>query len=251
MAQMNQPESVPSPESPTASPGELALLALGLCFPAFMTYGFFVAAADTETGVQQLVMAVGKGIQFALPLLWWRWHRRQVGALPRFGWEGVGWGTLFGIAVVATMWIAYFGWLAPAQTLADLPGEVQRKVTGLGCDTPLKFAALGCFYTIIHSLLEECYWRWFMFGGLRRYCRLPTAIVISSLGFMAHHVVVLAKFLGWFSPATWLFSCGVAVGGAFWAWLYERSGKLYAPWISHMIVDAGIFLLGYQLVFGG
>ena len=248
---MNQPENVTPPVPRAASTGELLLLSLGLVFPAIMTYGFFVAAADAATSIQQLVMAVGKGVQFALPLLWWQWHRQQPGSLPRFGWEGVGWGTLFGITVVTTMWLAYFGWLAPAQALADLPAEVQRKVTGLGCDTPAKFAALGCFYTIIHSFLEEYYWRWFLFGGLRRFCRPRTAMVISSLGFMAHHVVVLAKFLGCFSPATWLFSLGVAVGGAFWAWLYERSGKLYAPWISHMIVDAGIFLLGYQLVFGG
>jgi uncharacterized protein len=49
------------------------------------------------------------------------------------------------------------------------------------------------------------------------------------------------------SPWTWLFSLSVAVGGAFWAWLYQRTGSLYGPWLSHLLVDAAIFLVGYDL----
>ena len=78
-------------------------------------------------------------------------------------------------------------------------------------------------------------------------CALPIFIV-SSLGFMAHHVLVLATFFGNASPTTYLFSLGVAVGGVIWSLLYERSKSLLGPWISHALVDAGIFLVGYDLV---
>ena len=47
-----------------------------------------------------------------------------------------------------------------------------------------------------------------------------------------------------------LLSAAVAIGGAFWAWLYERSGSLVGPWMSHLLVDAGIFLVGFDLVRG-
>ena len=40
------------------------------------------------------------------------------------------------------------------------------------------------------------------------------------------------------------------IGGAFWAWLYHRSESLYAPWISHCLVDLAIFLVGYDMVKG-
>ena len=73
------------------------------------------------------------------------------------------------------------------------------------------------------------------------------AICISSLGFMAHHVILLATFFSWSSPWTYLFSFSVVVGGAGWAWLYERDGSLYGPWISHLFVDAAIFLIGYDI----
>ena len=53
---------------------------------------------------------------------------------------------------------------------------------------------------------------------------------------------------GFSSPATWLFSVCVAVGGAMWAWLYERTGSLLGPWLSHLLVDAAIFAIGYDLV---
>ena len=36
--------------------------------------------------------------------------------------------------------------------------------------------------------------------------------------------------------------------GIFWAWQYEKTDRLVAPWLSHMIVDAGIFSLGYLIV---
>ena len=75
-------------------------------------------------------------------------------------------------------------------------------------------------------------------------------IVISSVGFMAHHVILLSVYFGWGSPLTYLFSLAVAVGGAFWAWLFAASRSLLGPWLSHMLVDAAIFLIGYDLVRG-
>ena len=65
---------------------------------------------------------------------------------------------------------------------------------------------------------------------------------------MAHHVLVLATFFGWTSPATYLFSLAIAVGAAVWAWLYARTDSIYGPWLSHLLVDAGIFLIGYDMV---
>ena len=43
-------------------------------------------------------------------------------------------------------------------------------------------------------LLEEYYWRWFLFGGLRRSMPVAAAVVLSSLAFTAHHVILLATF---------------------------------------------------------
>ena len=42
----------------------------------------------------------------------------------------------------------------------------------------------------------------------------------------------------------------VAAGGAMWAWLYQRTGTIYSSWISHLLIDAAILIVGYDMVFG-
>jgi membrane protease YdiL (CAAX protease family) len=66
---------------------------------------------------------------------------------------------------------------------------------------------------------------------------------------MGHHVIVLQVYL----PERFLtevvpFSLAIAVGGGVWAWLYERTGTLYPSWLSHAMVDAMIFVIGWDLV---
>src|SRR5690606_17666993 len=103
---------------------------------------------------------------------------------------------------------------------------------------------------LVHSLAEEYYWRWFVFAQLRRIIPLAPAIGLSSLAFMAHHVIVVGSYLRDNPLAMIFFSLSVAVGGAVWAGLYQRSGSLVGPWLSHLLVDAGIMIVGYDLIWG-
>jgi membrane protease YdiL (CAAX protease family) len=115
-------------------------------------------------------------------------------------------------------------------------------------DALWKYVLLAAFYSLFHSLLEEYYWRWFVFRQLKRLSPLWVAIVISALGFTAHHVIVLHVFFKDAPLLVALLSVAVGVGGCFWARLYARTGSLLAPWLSHLLIDAGIFLVGYDLV---
>ena len=142
----------------------------------------------------------------------------------------------------------YYFWLKPAGLFASVTSEVKSKLTGFGITTLAAYSLLAVFYSLIHSLLEEYYWRWFVFGRLRKLRPLGAAVAISSVGFALHHVLVLEKYFGWYSPATWLFSAGVAVGGVVWAIVYQRSKSLLGPWLSHLLVDAAIFAIGYDLL---
>ncbi len=110
---------------------------------------------------------------------------------------------------------------------------------------------LAVFYSAIHSLLEEYYWRWFVFGQLSRICHIPMAIAVSSIGFAAHHVLVLGLYFGYSGPAamfTLLFTMAIVIGGAFWAWLYRASNSLISSWLSHALIDAAIFAIGYTML---
>ena len=97
--------------------------------------------------------------------------------------------------------------------------------------------------------MEEYYWRWFVFGWLKRWTPLWVAIAVSSVAFMGHHIIILNKYFpGRFWTAALPFSLCVAVGGAVWAWLYHRTQSLYAAWVSHAVIDAAIFAIGFQMV---
>jgi hypothetical protein len=66
---------------------------------------------------------------------------------------------------------------------------------------------------------------------------------------MAHHVIVLGVYLpGRFVSRALPFSLAIAVGGAVWAWLYGRADSLYPSWLSHLLVDAAIFVIGWDLL---
>src|SRR5207244_7200054 len=111
------------------------------------------------------------------------------------------------------------------------------------------YVALAVFLCVFHSFLEEYYWRWFVFGRLRLFLPVAPALVLVSAGFMAHHVVILwvylpGKVLTGVVPA----SLAVALGGVMWAWIYERGGSLLAPWLSHTIIDAALFVIGWDLL---
>ena len=236
---------------PTDPPSRrlIALAAVaGAVLPTVLTWLYFVALSDCATATQQTAYIVGKGVQFALPLAWLAAFCRQASPRRLFAAAGVIEGLVFGAVVAAVMLLAYRFWLEPAGLLVAAGNAVAAKARGLGVGGPLGFAALACFYAAIHSLLEEWYWRWFVFGRLRQLMSPAAAIALSSLAFAGHHFVVLACYFGWTSPATAALSLGVGVGGAVWAWMYDRRGSLLGPWLSHALVNAAIFAVGVSLI---
>jgi uncharacterized protein len=235
------------PYPPFPVRGQHLAVALALVYPTLLTLVYFVLLQPYPPAVQQVTGAIGKCVQFLFPLVWVFVVLRQRASWQWLGKRGVGTGLAFGAAVLIAMFLLYHFWLKSTGYLAGLEQQVTVTVREMGLDSLWKYASLGVFYALVHSLLEEYYWRWFVFGQLRQSCSLAGAIVISSLGFMAHHVVLLATFFGWDSPLAYLFSLAIAIGGAVWAWLYASSRSLIGPWLSHMLVDIAIFLIGYDL----
>ncbi len=225
-----------------------AALLFALTFPSLLTWVYFILLAESAAGLQLAAKSIGMVIQIGFPLFWFLCVQKQQLSWPQFKRDGLLIGGLLGLAIVAAMFAAYHLWLKPSGAFDSAAPAVREKIKGLGIDSTAKFAALAVFYAVLHSLLEEYYWRWFVFAQLRRVTALGPAIAISALGFMAHHVIVLSVFFGGGSFLSLFFSLGVAVGGVAWAWLYHRSRSLFGPWLSHALVDAGIFLVGFEIV---
>lgn len=242
--------------SQPAPPGEyraaVAVLVVAVGFPSLLTWAYFVALAEAPAAARLAVYVLGKSFQFALPLVWWghargyRLPARHAGLrLPKV-WVQAGWGLAIGGAMFAAMVAGYYGLVRPMGWLAGADTAVQHKLAGFGVKGLGTFLALAAFYALVHAGLEEYYWRWFVFGQLRRRMHVRWALAASSLAFMAHHVILLRVYVG---LEFWgvLGSLAVAVAGAVWAWMYHCGGSLVGPWVSHILADAAIFTVAWDL----
>lgn len=245
-----QPEPSGSDRRVTA-----VLVVVAMTFPTLMAWLYFKqlgGQAGTANRLQQAAYSGGKAVQFALPVLWLWLSQRKLVAMRRPHFTGWPVGVGFGLLVSAGLLGLYYAHFRDSSLLSEAPEKLLGKLREFGVDTPPTFAALAAFIVVAHSLLEEYYWRWFVFGRLRTLLPFWPAVVLSSLAFMSHHVIVLdAFFPGRFAAATLPFSLAIAVGGAVWAWLYARADSVWSPWLSHALVDAALFVIGWDLVFRG
>lgn len=228
------------------------VIASAMIFPTILTYIYFVYLADSAGAAQKIAYGLGKTAQFALPVLWVGWVCRQRWLVRPWNWKGVAEGTVFGLLVFAAMvglHIALLGVVGGPLGEGSFAREtILDRIKGFNLTDARFYLMLGLFYSLIHSGLEEYYWRWFVFSRLACFIPWTAALVLSGLGFAAHHVIILGTYFGYGSIYCWLGSLGVAVGGFYWAWLYRRSDSIWGPWISHGIIDAAIFTVGYMIV---
>jgi membrane protease YdiL (CAAX protease family) len=228
-------------------------LLFAVIFPTAISWVEYLGAAPEGGRLNvgtPIAYGGGKMVQFAWPLLcFWMWERR-LPRLERPHFRGAALGVSFGLVVGAGALGLYFGWLRDTVLFAQASVKIHGRLGELGLNSPAGFALFAFFIAVLHSLLEEYYWRWFLFGWLRRVVAVPLAIVLSSVAFMFPHVYALATFLGAeHVTAIMVFTLCTGAGGAAWAWLYQQSGSLYAPWLSHLLVDAALFVVGYDLFF--
>jgi uncharacterized protein len=232
----------------------LAAVLFAALFPTLATWLYFVVLPGSRWTLP--VYAVCKGVQFAFPLLWLKLQLQKPaspgpsppGPLSQGrGGTGVLVGLLSGLGISGVLFLIWEGLLAGGPLAARAGQAASAKLAAFGIETAGGYLLLAVFYSVFHSLLEEYYWRWFVFGHLRRSLPVTTAAVLSALAFMAHHILVVGELAGAYNARTWLLASTVGVGGLIWAWLYHRSRSLYGPWLSHALVDAALLWIGYGL----
>jgi len=153
-----------------------------------------------------------------------------------------------GLFLVPTL-VLYWGFFRDSELAAVALPRIASKLDDFRIDTLASYVLMALFFSFIHSFLEEYYFRWFIFGRLRRHLGFVPATALSSLAFMAHHVIVILAYVGsayW--PLAIIASAMIALSGAAWAWLYEKTGGLLAPWVSHVLADIAVMTVGVHLL---
>jgi membrane protease YdiL (CAAX protease family) len=151
---------------------------------------------------------------------------------------GIATGLLFGIVAAAGYGLFYASLLEPFREplLARISdwGSVER------------YWAWAAAISIAHSLVEEIYWRSFLYARLERAMPpVPAALAAGAL-FSMHHGVMYASIFS--ADIALVFTLGTALAGAVWCRIYARGGGLPAAWISHALADAFLFAIGARFI---
>ncbi len=214
----------------------LVALLFGLVMQFFGALGYFVLYPGTSVAYGLYVAT--KVLLVILPLyflrdvgVWWKtffsWDKSPVQ-------HGFLWGGILGFVVWLTFFVFQTEFLLVKETIVDKVSAYRIQAF---------FIPFALFVSIIHSGIEEYYWRGFVFGGLKKYLSVPYAMTVSSLAFASHHFLIVNEF---FSVLVSLgLTAAVMVGGLVWCYLYQRTGKLVASWLSHAIIDGVILGIVY------
>jgi membrane protease YdiL (CAAX protease family) len=222
-------------------------LALFLLVPA-ASIGTWMAlwiAPGTPRG--QLIYLACKVWLIVFPAAWFLLVEKQrpVFTLParRGFWPALASGLLIAAAILLAYRFIGVGWI-------DVD-PMRQKLADAGLNRPAAYWIFSVFIILANSLMEEYVWRWFVFRQCERLIpamRGWIAVFLSALLFTVHHVVALRAYAGW--NVTLLASTGVFIGGAMWSWLYLRYRSLIPCWISHILADVAVYLVGYWILFG-
>ncbi|MEL6501633.1 MAG: type II CAAX endopeptidase family protein [Cyanobacteria bacterium J06623_1] len=221
-----------------------ALISLILFVPAFsigVAMSLFIAPGLVGNAVFTAVKVWG----IAFPLLWVMKTNSKALRLPKFDWREVKVGLSLGVVMFGIIMLAYY---LVGQQLIDLD-DIRAKARDVGITSPILYLA-GCVYwSFFNSLVEELTWRGFVVSQCKVIVPQITAVIFAALFFTAHHSLALYGYThNW--CVVLLGSLGVFIAGLVWAWCYDHYRSITPGYISHILADIAIAMIGYQLLFG-
>lgn len=221
----------------------MALLALLLLVPAPSIGVFAGMIVLPEDYVGKLIFAASKFWILLVPLFWVAFVEKDKFSIskPKLGGFGVAAG--LGILMSAVIYAAYafFGPL-----LID-PAGIKEMAAEVGLANPYVYLGGAAYWILVNSILEEYVWRWFVVKQCRTFMPKWTAITASAGCFTIHHIIAMQIYFSW--PVTILASMGIFIGGATWSWCYLKYKSIWPGYLSHAIVDAAVFAIGYVMIF--
>ncbi|MBB6453828.1 membrane protease YdiL (CAAX protease family) [Salirhabdus euzebyi] len=149
-------------------------------------------------------------------------------------------GFLFGILSFLIILVAYYvlkDFINAETIISDLKNRLHI--------TPEIYIFIALYITFGNSLLEEFYFRGFIFLKIYQTNHKKLAYVFSAALFAIYHVAI---FINWFN--IWLIMLaliGLFTVGLIFNWLNTKSNNFLNSWILHILADIAIVAIGFYL----
>jgi membrane protease YdiL (CAAX protease family) len=238
------PPTLPAtPGVATAAYRRFDFLWMGVLFLLFYQLGMGQAAHTGPTDFSRIsleALLISAGFQFLLAgitiaIVAWRVHPVTWLGLRWRGWVHVLW---IGPSVVAVLYVfqvvlhttGYMKWMESlgAETIQDTVKFFQQS------QDKLALAGMAVAAVIVAPLCEEIVFRGYLYPAAKRFVGPVTAMFCSALLFSLAHgslAMLLPLFL---------------LGFAF-AWIYERTGSLWAPIFAHFCLNGATVLIQFAI----
>lgn len=109
------------------------------------------------------------------------------------------------------------------------------------------FVFVALYISFFNSLLEEFFFRGFIFLSLLKTKGRCKAYIISALAFAIYHVAIMAN---WFNLILFFVALsGLFIGALIFNYLNEKNKNIYNSWLVHMFANFAINTVGF-IMFG-
>ncbi|HHX62479.1 MAG TPA: CPBP family intramembrane metalloprotease [Epulopiscium sp.] len=106
------------------------------------------------------------------------------------------------------------------------------------------FLWVALYISFVNSLLEEFFFRGFIFLNLKKTGGRKFAYISSALVFSIYHVAIMGS---WFKPIIFVIAMtGLFVGALIFNYLNEKSNNIYNSWLVHMMANLAINTVGFK-----
>ena len=107
------------------------------------------------------------------------------------------------------------------------------------------FIFYGAYITFLNSLIEEFFFRGFVFLNLKNLGFKKWGHALSSVSFAIYHITI---FKNWFSVSVFLLALGgLIAGGIIFNLLDDRPNNFLNSYIVHMSADLAIIMIGFYM----
>lgn len=176
-----------------------------------------------------------------LPLLFSLWQKLKLTDAFRPDRKALLFSLLLGIATFAIVMAAY-ALLHPYIDLSSVPAALEQSA-GVTKDN---FLFVGTYIALCNSLLEEFFFRCFLFLGLMKNAPKPFAYLFSAAAFAVYHAGMLAGMIG---PALFLLALvALFLCGLLFNYFNARHNTIFVSWLIHMGANFAINTVGMHLL---
>jgi membrane protease YdiL (CAAX protease family) len=213
----------------------VVLLGLVCCGIMALVDGLWQPGYATKSAVKLAVFGV-------LPLIVTRlWGLVRFRELFLFRKKGFLTALVLGLGIYALILVGYF----LLRNVFDFSGIAGSLTENAGV-TKDNFLYVSLYISFANSLLEEFFFRGFLFRNLKEHSSPLPAYGISAVLFAAYHI---AMMIGWFGfGLNALVLLGLTAGGLIFNWLNEKLGCIYGSWLTHMFANFAINTIGFLLL---